>query len=181
MTKHVHRSPSIRPRRKDAQSNRGPQKCALRQCKSSLLRPLSRHPASKGHLRGRHRRAGWSRATRGRWVCWLQLASSPAESHLPAADPRAQRPAVHLVRPVVDPERPRVAEDALDHVSRVMPMPPRICSERSATRAIASEQITLLIELSFEAEDSPTLPASCSTPSMSTTSSHSRTITFTCA
>jgi len=34
-------------------------------------------------------------------------------------------------------------------------MPPRICSERSATRAIASEQITLLIELSFEAEDSP--------------------------
>src|SRR6185437_2886478 len=34
-------------------------------------------------------------------------------------------------------------------VSRVMPMPPRICSERSATRAIASEQITLLIELSL--------------------------------
>src|ERR1700704_530337 len=36
-------------------------------------------------------------------------------------------------------------------VSRVMPMPPRICSERSATRAIAPEQITLDIELSFEA------------------------------
>src|SRR6476469_879709 len=35
--------------------------------------------------------------------------------HLPADDPRPQRPAVHLARPVVDPERPRVAEDALDH------------------------------------------------------------------
>ena len=33
-------------------------------------------------------------------------------------------------------------------VSQVTPMPPRICSERSTTRKIASEQITLAIELS---------------------------------
>ena len=33
----------------------------------------------------------------------------------PRSAPSAQRPAVHLARPVVDPERPRVAEDALDH------------------------------------------------------------------
>jgi len=35
-------------------------------------------------------------------------------------------------------------------VSRVMPMPPRICIERSATRAIASEHTTFDIELSFD-------------------------------
>ena len=68
-----------------------------------------------------------------------------------AQDASAERPAVHLGRAVVDAERAHVAEDALDHGVARDAEAAQDLHERSTTRAIASEQITLAIELSFEA------------------------------
>lgn len=57
---------------------------------------------------------------------------------------------MHLGRAVIDAEGADVAIEALDDGVARGAEPAQTCNERSATREIASEQMTLAIELSVE-------------------------------